>query len=74
MSIDNAMAAGRSRCPLPVAALAMLPIGLIGARANAQLPPAAAFASLPSIESPTISPDGARAQPAAGNGARVVRK
>jgi hypothetical protein len=47
MSIDNAMAAGRSRCPLPVAALAMLAIGLIGARANAQLPPAAAFASPP---------------------------
>ena len=74
MSIDNAMATDRSRCPLPVAALAMLTTGLIGARANAQLPPAAAFASLPSIESPTISTDGTRAQPAADSGARVVRK
>ena len=60
MSIDNAMATGRSRCPLPIAALLVLAIGLIGGRANAQLRPAAAFASLPSMESPTISADGAR--------------
>jgi dipeptidyl aminopeptidase/acylaminoacyl peptidase len=43
-----------SRCLLAVVTLWFVPVG------TAQLPPAAAFAALPAVQSPAISPDGQR--------------